>query len=146
MSRVSLIALAMLACSGTGTITNTPGDNGADAGANDPGDGYFPAAAPYYQDITDAPVDANSSAIIAWLDERYDRLGLIGADTIYENPHTLPRAYRAVEAEPEGERPAESFARLVAPRLRLAAPRPARRPARRPACGSEWGEPFRGRP
>lgn len=73
-------ALALFACSdttGTPSDPNNPGDPGSPDGGGQPviaglhatqADGrYFPATAPWYKDISSAPLASDSSAITQWM-------------------------------------------------------------------------------
>ena len=73
-------ALVLLACGGGGASTPSPHSSGSPGGGT-PGSGaYFPAAATWYQDVSRAPLDAESGAVIAYLDRVGWGLGRLQVD------------------------------------------------------------------
>ncbi len=60
--------------------TSSSGGGGGSSGAGVGGDGFFPPAAPWNQDISNAPVDAQSNAVITWLGARGWGLGRMQID------------------------------------------------------------------
>lgn len=51
-----------------GTIVAIPGTVQTEIDFQEPTTGYFPSGAPWYQDISATPLDAQSAAIISWLE------------------------------------------------------------------------------
>jgi len=96
---ICAVALALLACGGNGT----PSPAGSPSpGGGTPGSGaYFPAAAAWYQDVSRAPLDAESRAVIAYLDRVGWGLGRMQVDfsiEVLEAPAgTAPRAFTPTE-------------------------------------------------
>jgi hypothetical protein len=74
-SVVGALVLVVLACAGSGpeaaSPTPTPGS---------PAARFFPAGAPWYQDVTDAALDRESAAVIAFLDRVGFGLGRLQID------------------------------------------------------------------
>jgi hypothetical protein len=69
-----------------------------------------------------------------WARERWDPVAGVVEPLLFENPHALPRAWRALRAEPEPDDPQAALERLVAPDFDLRttvllAPMPADAPA-----------------
>jgi serine/threonine-protein kinase len=68
MRRLTLLALVLAGCGGSGSSSPTsPGGGSASGGAPAPG-AYFPAGSPWYQDVSSAPLDSQSAAVIRYLD------------------------------------------------------------------------------
>jgi hypothetical protein len=64
-----LCVLLLAACgSSSGTAPTDPSSPGAGGGSSPTGSRYFPDAAPWYQDVSRAPLDAESAAVVSYLD------------------------------------------------------------------------------
>jgi len=78
-----LLALGALGCGGSGEAaptTTTPTTAASSLPPAPSGSRYFPAAAPWYQDVSRAPLDAESSQVIAYLDREGFGLGRLQID------------------------------------------------------------------
>ncbi len=64
---VTAVSCFTLSCGGTGGTTPAPASGTPGASAS-PAARYFPAGAPWYQDVSTSPLDAESDRVIAFLD------------------------------------------------------------------------------
>jgi hypothetical protein len=69
----------LAACGGGGSNVDGPGDTPASPSVPT-GDRYFPVGAPWYQDVSRAPLDPESATVVRWLDEQGFGLGRLQID------------------------------------------------------------------
>jgi hypothetical protein len=94
---LTALVLGVLACASGGP---EPSPSLSPPGTS-PGDRFFPASAPWYQDVTSAPLDRESAAVIAYLDRVGWGLGRMQIDfaiEVVEAPAGTPlQAFRPTE-------------------------------------------------
>ena len=68
LQRSFALPLSLLVCACAGGPQGTPGNSGGGGNPQSGSGDYFPAAAVWYQDVSRAPLDAESRAVTAYLD------------------------------------------------------------------------------